>query len=238
MRTTENKETNKKLYFSILIASIGILFLLSISLSMGSQSDSVSMTVFPTVPKEGMPLLITINLNNPTQNEDEISYELYGNGKLLIHGSLLLPKISSEQLIYVYPESPKEGERVTFLLKTKSAKGDYLKTISLPAYPPQVWSSFVSFASFSTSLMGSSMGTSITSWGFYDSTFVESSKFNVGLTFSIVLIIMLVFLELTDPLDEKGFRILGLRLRFSRFSIILFAVFIGMVLTRIVMIIR
>jgi hypothetical protein len=183
-----------------------------------------------------MPFLIKINLNNPTQDEDLLNYELHANGKLLTQGKVLLSKTSKEQLIYVYPESPPIGEKITLLLKAESRQGQYKKIMSLPSYPPQVWSSFVSFASFSTSMMSSTM--SITSVGFYDNSFGDNSKLNVGLIFSFVLIVMLVFLELTEPIPTKGLKIMGLRIRLSKLSAILFIIFAGMVFTKVIMIIR
>jgi hypothetical protein len=66
---------------------------------------------------------------------------------------------------------------------------------------------------------------------------VDSSALNVGLMFSLVLIVLLVFLELTEPIHRKCFKVIGLRLRFSKLSAILFIVFIGMVFTKVVMII-
>ena len=62
---------------------------------------------------------------------------------------------------------------------------------------------------------------------------------NVGLVFSIVLIILLIFLELSEPkLFEKTYSILGnLRIRFSRLSAVLFVIFVGVVATQIVVII-
>lgn len=79
--------------------------------------------------------------------------------------------------------------------------------------------------------------TSITSLGYYDGFFLDNNKLNGGLMFSMVLIFLLVFLELTEPVEDKGFRIMGLRIRFSRLSAILFIVFGGMVFTKVMMIV-
>jgi hypothetical protein len=202
--------------------------------NINSSSQPVSITILPEVPNEGMPFLIKVDLNNPSNKDDMLIYELFANGNLLTEGTALLSKNSKERLIYVYPESPSIGERITLQLKAKSRQGSYEKIISLPAYPPQVWSSFVSIASFSTSMMSSTM--SMTSTSFYDNSFGNNNSLNLGLTFSLVLIGMLIFLELTEPLVNKSFRIKGMRIRFSKLSAILFIVFIGMVLTKIVMI--
>ncbi len=55
--------------------------------------------------------------------------------------------------------------------------------------------------------------------------------------FCLILIVLLVFLELSEPVEKKGFTIKGLRVRFSRLLIILFVVFLAMVFTKVVMII-
>jgi hypothetical protein len=192
----------------------------------------------PEVPKEGQPLFITFNLNNPSQQEIPMNYKFYANGDLLLEGRAILSPSSTKQYNYVYPESPKLGERITFIVKTDSEKGSYDKMLSTPPYPPQVLSSFVSFASFSTSLMSSSMSTSITSQQFYSGSFTDNNKLNVGLILSIVLIVLLIYLELTVHLKDKTFTIIGgLRIRFSRLSAILFVIFIGMVITKVAMII-
>jgi hypothetical protein len=233
-KLSNGKDQLSRLYLSIAMACIGILFLLTFLVNINSSSQPISINILPEIPKEGMPFLIKINLQNPSQDEDLLIYELYANGKLLTHGTALLSKTSREQLVYVYPESPPIGEKITLQLKAKSRQGEQEKIMSLPAYPPQIWSSFVSFASFSTSMMSSTM--SITSVSFYDQSFGDNSTLNLGLTFSLILISMLIFLELTEPLVNKSFRIKGMRIRFSKLSTILFIVFMGMVLTKIVMI--
>jgi hypothetical protein len=242
----EKRNYLKKQQFGLAIALIGILLLGSILVSMNAKSDPVTITVQPEVPKEGNPIIVAFYLNNPSILKNRISYELYANGQLLLSGSTIIPPASNKKFVYLYPEAPALGERVTFLVKTDSDQGGFEKAISMPAYPPQVWSSFVSFASFSTSLMGtsslgasmgSSMGSSLTSITYYDRTFVNSTGLNVGLTFSMVLIILLVFLELSEPIESKCFKMLGLRLRFSKLSVVLFTVFMGIVFTKVVMII-
>ncbi|MCZ7400000.1 MAG: hypothetical protein O8C62_10070 [Candidatus Methanoperedens sp.] len=171
---------------NIIIALISLLFLTGISLSLSDKLEPVSITVLPEVPREDVPLFICFNMNNPSLQENTISYEFYANGRLLMQGKALLSPSSSRKYSYVYPEVPKPGERITFLVKSESENGYYEKALSMPAYPPQVWSSFVSFASFSTSLMGSSMGSTmgstmgINSEQYYSKNFADS-RLNVGL---------------------------------------------------------
>ena len=73
---------------------------------------------------------------------------------------------------------------------------------------------------------------------YYQSTFGTDIGFNVGWLYTIVLIALLIFLELTQPLlQEKTIAILKrLRLRFNTVTWILFIIFMGIVYTKVVMI--
>ena len=232
-----NHDLDRTAYMRILITLIGIIFLLGVVASQQTRSEPISITVMPSVPREGVPILITLNLNNPLPIDDLVHYELYANGMLLTRGSAGLNPSSTELVKYLYTDTPTLGEKITFLVRTRSMQGSFEKSLSIPAYPPQIWSSFVSFASFSTS-MSSTMGVSITSMYFYDSSFMKAEGINVGLVFSLTLIFLLVFLELTEPIHKKGLKVAFLRIRFSRLSAVLFIVFVGMVLTKIVLILR
>jgi len=86
------------------------------------------------------------------------------------------------------------GEQVNFVVHAESEGGTCEKIVSLPAYPPQIMTSLVSFASFSTSVMGF-----MASSTYYESSFGSVDEgLNVGLVISIVLIILLIFLELSE----------------------------------------
>src|SRR3990172_9124618 len=84
------KKSIKKLHFGIVLSLIILLFLASILNSMNSTKDPISITVFPEVPKEGLPILVIFNLNNPALRVDMVQYELYANGILLTHGTTQL----------------------------------------------------------------------------------------------------------------------------------------------------
>jgi cytochrome c biogenesis protein CcdA len=126
------------------------------------------------------------------------------------------------------------GEQLNFVVRTQSELGNYESILSSPPYPPQVWSSFVSFASFSTSVM-SSMST----FTYYRSTFGEDMGLNVGIIATIVVIALLIFLELTQPVVEGKIvaRLGRLRLRFNTVTWMLFVIFMGIVYTTVVLMI-
>ena len=232
-----NRTDNNRLIFRTMILWFAIFVLASFACSTNTLDDSITMTVIPEVPRENTPIIVTYSLNNPGSETSDIQYQFYANGQVVMSGSTVLEPKTSKQFQYTYLNPLELGEQVTFMVKTQSDNGNHDKIISLPAYPPQVWSSFVSFATFSTSLMSST--SVISSMGFYDETFSTSDSMNVGLVFSIVLIILLIYLELTEPkLLDRTFTIIGdLRVRFSRLSAILFVIFVGIVFTQIAMIV-
>ena len=197
-------------------------------------SELVDMAVVPGVPGEDKPIITTFKLNNPTSVPITTNYSFYGNGELLQEGTSTLAPHSSKTYQYVYKNPLKLGERVNFVLRAESQGITCEKIVSLPPYPPQIMSSFVSHAYFSMSMMGFMISST-----YYWSTFCSSAKgLNVGMVISIVLIILLIFLELSEPLLAEGiYVVLGrLRMRYSMITSILFTIFMCMVFTKVVMI--
>ena len=228
----EEEKSERGLSIRIITIVFTIFILVSIAISLQALSHPVTLSVIPEVPREGEPLMVTYKINNPSLQESAVQYQLFANGKLIEYGETKLGPLSTEHHRYTYKNPLKLGEQVTFLLKTTSDKGEYEKVLSLPAYPPQIWSSFVSFASFSTSVMSS-----MSSMAYYEGSFGSNQGLNVGMIFSIVLIILLIYLELSEPLIKKMLTIIGyLRIEFSRLSAVLFILFISMVFTKVVMI--
>lgn len=219
--------------FKLAIVGLAIMLMASFWLTVRTTSEPVSLVVVPEVPKRGEPILATFRLNNPSTQALVTSYQFYANGELLKEGTTNIAPDSSKAYQYAYANPLRMGEQLNFVVRTQSELGSYEKIISSPPYPPQVWSSFISFASFSTSVM-SSMSTMT----YYGSTFGTDMGLNVGIIASIVLITLLIFLELTQPvLRQKTVAVLGrMRLRFSTVTWILFVIFMGIVYTRIVMI--
>ena len=220
----------------IIIVWLAIMIMVSFWLTTIPGPGLVNIAVLPEVPREGEPIIATFKLNNPTSEATTIDYSFYANGKLLQEGTSTLAPHSSKTYQYVYRNPLELGEQVNFVVKADSQSQGITceKIVSLPAYPPQIMSSFVSFASFSTSVMGF-----MASSTYYESSFGSPDEgLNVGLVISIVLIILLIFLELSEPLLTEGIHfVLGkLRIRFSTMTAILFIIFMGIVYTKIVMI--
>ncbi len=227
------EENKKSTCFKLAITFLSILLMASFWLTMREISDPVSMAVLPQAPREGKPIIVTFRLNNPSSTPLVTRYRFYANGQLLKDGTTTIAPASYESHRYAYENPLRIGEQLNFVVRTQSEQGSYEKILSSPAYPPTVWSSFVSFASFSTSLM-SSLGTMT----YYRSTFASDMGLNVGIITSLVLIALLIFVELTQPvIAGRTAVIVGrLRIRLSTVTWILFIIFMGIVYTRVVMI--
>ena len=228
-------EQSKKrgMVFKLSILWLVILLLGSFWLTVRDTSDPVAMTVIPQAPRKGEPIIATFKLNNPYTHVLVTQYQFYVDGELLKEGTTTIAPDSGKTYKYAYENPLQMGEQLNFMVRTQSEEGNYEKVLSSPAYPPQVWSSFVSFASFSTSVM-SSMSTMT----YYQSTFGDNMGLNVGIIASIVLITLLIFLELTQPaVERKTITILRrMRIRLSTVTWILFIIFMGIVYTKVVMI--
>ena len=228
------EENKRSLYFKLTIVSLGILLLGSFWLTMRMAAEPVNLVVKPVVPREGEPIIATFKLNNPSPQTLLTSYQFYANGELITRGSTTLAPASCETYQHAYENPLRLGEQLNFVVRTQSEYGNYQRAVSLPSYPPQIWSSFVSFASFSTSVM-SSMSTMT----YYRSTFGRSIGLNVGIIISAVLITLLIFMELSQPvLENRPLATLRrLRARFSTVTWILFIIALGIVYTTVVIII-
>ncbi len=228
------KEDRKNLHFKLAIVSLSILLVGSFWLTIRASSDPVSMAVAPEVPRVGEPVLATFKLSNPSSQPLLTNYRFYANGELLEVGTTTIAPATYEVHQYAYKNPLQIGEQLNFVVRTESKLGNHESVVSSPPYPPQVWSSFVSFASFSTSLM-SSMSTMT----YYQVAFASSTELNVGLVCTAVLIGLLIFMELTQPVMEaRTIAVIGrLRIRLSTVTWILFIILVGIVYTKIVMII-
>ncbi len=202
-------------------------------LTVKGTGDSVSIAVVPQVPREGEPILAIFKLFNPSSTAAVIRYQFYANGRLLKEGSTTVNPHSAKTYKYAYESPVRMGEQINFAVRAQSALGDHEKILSSPPYPPQVWSSFVSFASFSTSVMGA-----MASMTYYESTFGNDKELNAGLIISVVLLALLIFGEMTRPALASRTVVLlaALHLKFSTVTWILLVIFLGFIYTRVIMV--
>jgi hypothetical protein len=225
------------------IGQIWLLLLLSPFL-LGSfdLTHPLLLTGFPLAPREGEPFTASIALQNPGVDGEAYAYEVFQDGVQVLSGTVSLPPRASKEIQHA-TRGLGLGEQVHYSVRARSLITDreYREDLSIPPYPPQIWSSFVSFATFSTSLvsfsasMGMSSSMGLTSVTYYQEGFGVNTL-NVGAILSIFLITFLVFGELTEPLRKgKNFpKRFGIRLR--RLSLILFSVFLAMVYTQMMMV--
>lgn len=232
MKTVQASQ-HKGLMLKVAITWLCIFLLLGFFIAIRSSADPVTMSVIPEVPKTGEPIVATFNIKNLSDAPSTTSYQLYVNGKLIESGNATVAPQDSSEYQYAYANTLERGEQVNFVLKTSSDSGSFDKIVSLPAYPSQLMSSFVSFAAFSTSVMSS-----MVSMEYFDDAFGTTSGLNMGIIVSVVLIALLIFLELTQAVaDGRKITVIGsYRAGFKNMSTILFIIFIGMVFTKVVMI--
>ena len=224
---------HKELILKIATAWLCIFLLVGFLIATRSATSLVTMSIIPEVPKTGQPIVATFNINNPSNEPSTTNYELYVNGRLVENGSTTIAPQDSSKYQYAYKNTLERGEQVNFVLKTSSDSGSFEKIVSLPAYPSQLMSSFVSFAAFSTSVMSS-----MVSMEYFTDVFGTASRLNTGIIVSIILVALLIFLELTQAIIRgKETIISSYRAGFRNMSAILFIIFIGMVFTKVVMII-
>ena len=219
---------HKKLILKIAISWLSIALLASFIIAMRSNTNPISLHVLPQVPKMQEPVVATFSISNPTGTSLSASYQLYANGKLVESGCAVIAPQSSSKYQYAYTNYLDRGEQVNFTLKTNLDGDNHVDIVSLPAYPPQLMSSFVSFAAFSTSVMSAMI-----SMEYFNSVFGTANGLNTGIIVTIVLSALLIFLELSQAVTDKGVTILGrYRVTLGDMSAILFIIFLGIVFTR------
>jgi len=230
---TQKISQRKGLAVKIGITWLCIFLLTGFFVALKSNANPITMSIIPEVPKTGEPIVTTFNLSNSTGEPSTTNYQLYVNGKLVESGSIAIAPQTSSKHQYAYANPLERGEQVNFVLKASSDSGDFIKAVSLPAYPPQLMSSFVSFAAFSTSVMSSMISAE-----YFVNTFGTTRGLNTGIIISIILIALLIFLELTQAITtDKGITILGrYRVGLGNMTTILFIIFVGMIFTKVVMI--
>jgi len=199
-----------------------------------SSSELVSVSVLPEVPRQGDPVSVSLKLNNPDPEYLPVSYELYVNEERIKAGSAVLDPLSTAAYTFNYISRAELGTQTIIMVKTDTSQGGYLKTVAVPGYTPQIWSSFVSFASFSTSVMGS-----MSSMVYYQDSFTQSQGMQVSIVFAVVLLLLLIFRDVTVPIPVPR-RAAGslalLRVKFGALATVLLIIFLGMIFTRVVMI--
>ena len=205
--------------------------LVAMLLSQRGSEDPARLTVLPVLARPGDPIIASYEVRNQQPEERPARFQLWAEDRLLAEGESSLPGGSSAVYQYIRAHPLGLGEQVRFSMRAETPGGGAsTDDVAMPPYTPQVWSSFISFAAFSTTVMSS-----MTSMSYYDSTFGPATVLNIGFVLTIVLTVVLVFMEVTMPTlaTRKGGVFVRLRPRLDRLSTVLLVIFVGMTMTRV-----
>jgi hypothetical protein len=210
-------------------------------------SEALTVRFFPTVIRENEPFVITVTLNNFRLQPQRYQVSLYVDGVRVLLAEALVEPMSAHLFTYTRA-SPKIGEALRVYVEALNVEtGErHVSYLNVPQYPPELLMGFSAFSSFATSLTStSSSSTSLVTITYYLNVMGLSADggeaqqaINTGIIVSMTLILLLIFMELTDPAYGRiGRRILALRGRYGVLAISLLIIFAGIVLTKVVMII-
>ena len=233
------------------------LFLSLLFLNSWTQIDqTLNLPYFPSFTKEGEPFVVRAQVRNAAEEPRRIRVTLFVDGSEAMLSESLLEPLTTQSSTLTLP-APELGTAVRFYAEAVDLEtgARFTEALMVPQSPPEAWMSFASFSSLTTMLLSSSSSSSLMSSSssssmsssftisYYQSTIGLARApikwgINVGLTVSIILLALLVFIELTNPgFSTLGKRLTGLRARYSLLTANLLLIFVGLVITRIVMII-
>ena len=235
------------------------LFLSLLFLNSWIQVDqTLNLTYFPSVTREGEPFVVRAQVRNEAGEPRRIRVTLFVDGSEAMVSESLLEPFTTQSSTLTLP-APELGTAMRFYAEAVDLEtGErFSEALMVPQSPPEAWMSFASFSSLTTMLLSSSSSSSLMSSSSSSSSSMSSSftisyyqstiglarapakwRINVGLAVSIILLVLLIFIELTNPrFGTLGRRLSGLRARYSLLTVNLLLIFAGLVITRIVMII-
>jgi hypothetical protein len=227
--------------FKLIIVLLGIVLVTTFWLTAREATQPVNLTVMPEAPRLGQPVLVSFSLSNPGATGLATNYRFYIDGKLFREGLTNIPPVSSKTYQYEFASPVDLGDKINFDLVASSALGNYEKQASIPPFPPQIASSFISFAAFSTTVM-----TSMVTTAYYNGNLTSNLGVNTGLIISVCLAFLLICMELAGASLEDRISAAGplsgallvlhkFRSRFSTLSWILLIIFVGIVYTKVMM---
>ncbi|MEM2046013.1 MAG: hypothetical protein QXO20_07560 [Candidatus Bathyarchaeia archaeon] len=224
---------NKKYLYRV--AALWALALMLITFYLSVSGSVIGINYYPAMPREGDPIQVTVRLHNPNPELKTYAVKVYVDGVEAAEWLATLEGGAIKEYRLLEPKSLKIGEslRVYAEATDMTTAETHQASAMIPPYPPEAFTSFISFASFSSTLMGY-----MTTMSYYTTTITPTEGINTGLTLSIVLIGLLIFMELTDPAYGKiGDRIKRLRRNLTKEATILLIIFLAMVATKIIFII-
>jgi len=251
----------RKTYTKFFILGFAVLFLSTMLLnSVGRESSILSLGYFPSVTKPNEPFVVTATVSNPANEAQIYGINIYVDAVSVLTTESKLDALTSQAFTYTVA-APELGSAMRIYAEVVNLEtgAKYSEILLAPPSPPETWMSFAAFSSIATSLTSttsslassssssssSSMSSTFTI-SYYLSTMSISTMLqqpqyfafpiNVGLNISISLIGLLIFLELTNqPYNTLGARVIQLRGRYKLLAASLLLIFVGMVLTQIIM---
>jgi hypothetical protein len=251
----------KSLSYREVAMIFAVLFLSVLCVStLERQTNVITLSTYPSVAQANAPFVVTASVKNIASEPHTYDVKVFVDGAPVLSTISTLDAASLQSFTYTRA-APAQGAAVRIFAEVVDLDtgAKYSDLMLFPQSPPETWMSFSAFSSFATSLTSTSTSTSAMSSTFtiayyqytmglstlstsMSSTMVTSqraifSPLNAGLAVSISLIGLLIFLELTDPSYGKlGRRLAMLRGKYGLLVVSLFLVFVGMIFTRIVMI--
>lgn len=226
------------------------LFLSILFLNSWIQIDqTLTLTHFPSVTRENEPFVVRALVRNVADEPRRIRVTLFVDGLEAYVSESFFEPLATQSSTLTLP-SPRLGTAMRFYAEALDLEtgARFTEAIMVPQSPPEAWMSFASFSSLTTMLLSSSSSSSSSSMSssftisYYKNTIGLSEStirwsVNIGLIASLTLVALLVFIELTNPaFGNLGQRLKGLRDRYSLLTANLLLVFLGLVLTRVVII--
>ena len=221
----------------IVCAFIALAGVFAVSGGVAGQ-NAIQLTCLPIVPREGQPILLHLTIRNVGFSDEDYAFSVYVNGRVVAEGKAFIRAQSSKDVSYITPTDIPVGESLKIYAEaqTLGSLECYEERVQIPPCPPEIWSSFSSLASFSTS-----QRVYITSFSYYKSFAAEATIFsavNSGVVVTISLLVVLVFLQVSDPSWRRlGARTLSMRARYGWLAAALLAIFGCMIFTKVVLII-
>lgn len=220
----------RKFIPKLVLTWVVVVFL--VFLLVGMRRETVMASYYPTYPREGEPIFTKIAVSNLRPDPRRFSVTVYSDGVKLTEWRTEIK--GTAEFMFITQADDLLGQSKRFYIEAVNLDDDqrHEAYLMIPPFPPETLSSFVSFASFSTTLM-----TTMQSFAYYQGVVMPQGGLNVGLAASMTLISLLIFQELSDPsYGRVGRRLLELRRRYGTYVVVLLIIFFCMVFTRIALI--
>ena len=193
--------------------------------------------------------MVNALVRTPSSDSHRYTVNLFIDGALTSSTEMLVEALSIQTSTLTIP-SPKMGSAIRTHAEVldEETEARYRESLLVPQSPPEAWISFAAFSSLTSILLSSSSSSSALSSSFTISYYkpavgleAQSSALtiNVGLIMSVLLVLLLLFIELSDSvygsIENRVPRLRGL---YGLLTADLLLIFMGIVLTRTAMIIQ